>query len=207
MLQTIVQASTVLLCVLLTVLWYRVIRLYKDNAFDFRQVELSKAVGQVHKDSRKTLDTTKSYENKIYSLKLAQRFVGYQLNEVKKNSALAEIVEEDWLNEVSSLYFVGAIDHIGKQAGCDENSRKEIIQLTLKSNSLAASETVLEYFSNITTRAFDESNEHLIKSGSEAVKQWIENETVSDEFSLNELLGWWRYEFLTNRFEKQVAYS
>jgi|GEM_PF-1163471 len=132
-----------------------------------------------------------NYELKMDSLKSAQVFAGMQLIEVKREFSDLQKEQLDWLREAISLYLIGAIDFIGKQSKCGTKSRKQLINLVLKSNLHLSEDHAAAYFNEALHRAPCSDNDHMVRAGAKAAKLWLKQKTVPSDFSLRAQLNDW----------------
>lgn len=196
MLPSVIHILELVVCALLVVWCVRLFRLSRSETLTYqhrdvksKQDSIKKVVGQAIADKGKKVDSTINYENNMQSLKLAQSFTSAQLATLKGFS----VDDENWVNEVSSLYIIGAVEYIGNKTRCSVKCRKELVRLVLKSNHLVTKKCALSYFSEITHRAFSEQNEHLIRSGAKAAKIWLKRGVVPEDVSLrHQIAHWWR---------------
>jgi hypothetical protein len=135
--------------------------------------------------------TNVEYEIKMDSLKKAQIFAGIQLLEIKRNYSDLNQDNLEWLREAISLYLIGAVDLIGKEARCGTKSRKELISLVLKSNLSLSTENSSNYFQEALYRKFSSDNDLMVRAGAKAAKVWLSQNSVPKEMSLvTHLDGW-----------------
>ena len=131
------------------------------------------------------------YNVKMESLKLAQTFAGIQLLEIKRTYGELDQANLEWLREAISLYLIGAIDYISKQASCGANSRKDIIALVLKSNLKLDSESSTSYFKEALYRKLSSDNDLMVRAGAKAAKTWLTQQSVPKNMSLTTQLDDW----------------
>jgi len=131
------------------------------------------------------------YEQKMESLKQAQVFAGNQLLDVKREFKDLHKEQFEWLREAISLYLIGAIDFIGKQANCETKNRKELIRLVLKSNLNLSTESSISYFNEALRRSPESDNDHMVRAGATAAKLWLANNTVPKSHALRTQLDEW----------------
>jgi len=131
------------------------------------------------------------YEQKMESLKQAQVFAGNQLLDVKREFKDLDKEQFGWLREAISLYLIGAIDFIGKQANCETKNRKELIRLVLKSNLNLSTESSISYFNEALRRSPESDNDHMVRAGATAAKLWLANNTVPKSHALRTQLDEW----------------
>lgn len=176
---------------------YRVAKLTKTHETKWQHEQVERALKEepIKNDTPIVIPKPKrvkeNYEDKMESLKMAQVFAGAQMVEVKRN--LGDLQEENlsWLREAISLYLIGAVDFIGKQTNCGAKSRKELIQLVLKSNLQVSRENASVYFSEALNRQPQSDNDHMVRAGARAAKIWLKQEAVPSNFSLRTQLDDW----------------
>ena len=207
MLQLAIHALEFIVCTLVLTLCHRLYRLHQRSIIENQLGALHQLIDQVDSTHEKHQETNTAASNKgkLDCLNRSLCFADTQLKEVSENKEIAKIVESSWLNDVSSLYLIGAIDSIGKQADCNIKGRTELIQQVVEVNKLAPTTNTLAYLSNIASRALDDENVDIVRSGAAAAKQWLGTGSVSIDLSLNERLGWWHYEAITSRIERNLG--
>lgn len=131
------------------------------------------------------------YETKMESLKKAQTFSGIQLLDIKRNYGDLHQENLSWLREAISLYLIGAIDLIGKEAKCGTQSRKEIAILVLKSNLNLTTENALAYYREALYRKLSSDNDLMVRAGAKAAKNWSSYDRIPKEMSLSAQLDEW----------------
>jgi len=171
----------------IALVWYRIHYLYNRRELnDHEKIENTINIllkGDVTEDF--------SYEIKMDSLKKAQIFSGIQLLEIKRNYNNLHQENLKWLREAISLYLIGAIDFIGKQAKCDTKSRKELITLVLKSNLNLSKENTEQYFQEALYRKLSSDNDLMVRAGAKAAKHWLAENIVPKPASLKAQLNDW----------------
>lgn len=190
MLTYIIHSLEALISLLFCLLIYRLSSLYKQSIQAPELVvkeELDDEIIVVSKKSSKEAD----YYEKMESLKMAQTFVGSQMIELKRNFTDLHTDQLSWLREAVSLYLIGAIDFIGKQKQCGVKSRKELINIVLKSNLRISDENATQYFSEALYRKPQSDNDHMVRAGAKAAKVWLQQKAVPESFSLKEQLNDW----------------
>lgn len=131
------------------------------------------------------------YEQKMESLKQAQIFSGNQLLETKRASRDFQNTAPEWLQEAISLYLTGAVDFIGKHNGCDNKTRKELIQAALKSNMQISKAKAEAFFVEAVCRQPGSDSDAMVKAGALAAKSWIETQVIPEHYRLNQQLENW----------------
>ena len=132
-----------------------------------------------------------SYQIKMDSLKKAQVFSGIQLLAIKRDYNNLHQENLKWLRKAISLYLIGAIEFIGKQANCDTKSRKELIILVLKSNLNLSKENTEEYCQAALYRQLSSDNDLMVRAGAKAAKYWLTENIVPKPISLEAQLNDW----------------
>ena len=172
---------------LVALAWYRIHHLYHSRELnDHEKIEHT-----INRLLKGEVSGDESYKIKMESLKKAQIFSGIQLLEIKKNYQNLDQDNLHWLREAISLYLIGAIDFIGKQAKCDIKSRKELITLVLKSNLSLSTENTEEYFREALYRKLSSDNDLMVRAGAKAAKHWLADSRVPKPASLEARLNDW----------------
>ena len=131
------------------------------------------------------------YSHKMHCLKLAQAFAGNQLLDIKRAFTLSQSEQPEWLRQAVSLYLIGAIDFIGKQNRCENNSRKELIEIVLKSNLKINREKAKSFFVDAVCREPQSENDSMVRAGAMAAKSWLENQLVPENYRLKTRVQDW----------------
>lgn len=135
--------------------------------------------------------TTEDYEQKMHCLKLAQAFTGNQMLDIKRAFPLQPAAQPEWLRQAVSLYLIGAIDFIGKQHDCQNSSRKELIEIVLKSNLKINRDKAKAFFVEAVCREPKSDNDNMVIAGAIAAKSWLENQLVPENVRLaNRVQDW-----------------
>ncbi|MFT7372542.1 MAG: hypothetical protein ACI9T9_001229 [Oleiphilaceae bacterium] len=172
---------------LIALVWYRIHYLYNGRELnDHEKIE-----NTVNRLLKGDISDDASYQIKMDSLKKAQIFSGIQLLEIKRDHKNLHQENLKWLREAISLYLIGAIDFIGKQAKCDTKSRKELITLVLKSNLNLSTENTEEYFQEALYRKLSSDNDLMVRAGAKAAKHWLSESIVPKPVSLKARLDDW----------------
>ena len=95
------------------------------------------------------------------------------------------------MREAVSLYLIGAIDLIGKDARCNAKQRKELIRLVLRSNLNLSEADLEDYFNEALYRETSSDNDQMVRAGAKAAKTWLVESAVPSDFSLNRQLEGW----------------
>lgn len=132
-----------------------------------------------------------SYDIKMECLHQAQIFAGVQMLQIKRNYGDLHQENLAWLREAISLYLIGSVDFIGKQANCSASTRKELITLVLKSNLKVSNDISAEYFSAALYRTLSSEQDLMVRAGAKAAKAWLANEKVPEELTLTTQLNHW----------------
>jgi len=187
MLELFVHSLEITLISLLAVLCIRVKSLYLKN--------FSNGTSHIDHVIKRLIqgDTASNseYEAKMESLQKAQIFSGNQLLEIKRNYGDLHQKNLAWLREAISLYLIGAIDFIGKQAHCGTQSRKELITVVLKSNLHLSSENTEAYFKEALYRKLSSDNDLMVRAGAKAAKAWLSQESIPSSMTLTTQLDDW----------------
>jgi hypothetical protein len=131
------------------------------------------------------------YQQKMECLKLAQAFAGNQLLEIKRELYNLNTEQPEWLREAVGLYLIGAIDFIGKKNHCQTNSRKELIEIVLKSNLKISREKAKDFFVDAVCREPESDGDRMVIAGARAAKSWLETKLVPDSFRLQTRIQDW----------------
>lgn len=188
MLEVLVHTSEVALLSLIAVLFYRIHNLSTNNDKIALRNRVEAAMNRLFNANS---PLTKEYIHKMESLKNAQVFSGTQLMDIKRNFDDIHQEQLSWLREAISLYLIGAVDFIGKQGDCGIKSRKELIELVLKSNLKLTQDDISEYFSEALNRQHSSDNDHMVRAGAKAAKLWLKQKSVPGHFSLKTQLDEW----------------
>jgi len=172
---------------LVALVWYRIHCLYNNRELN----DHDKIENTINRLLKGEITEDVSYQIKMDSLKKAQIFSGIQLLEIKRNYNNLHQENLKWLREAISLYLIGAIDFIGKQAKCDTKSRKELITLVLKSNLNLSTENTEEYFQEALYRKLSSDNDLMVRAGAKAAKHWLAENIVPKPASLEARLNDW----------------
>ncbi len=172
---------------LLGVLVYRVYGLYQTQ-----YASENKRLGTLlnrFMDNKITVQD--AYQVKMDCLQSAQIFAGVQMLEIKRTYGDLHQPNLSWLRNAISLYLIGAVDYMGKQAHCNAVTRKELITLVLKSNLKVSNDISSQYFSEALYRKMSSENDQMVRAGAKAAKAWLQNEQVPDELTLKTQLNDW----------------
>lgn len=132
-----------------------------------------------------------NYEQKMHCLKLAQAFSGNQLLDIKRAFPIQQAAQPEWLRQAVSLYLIGAIDFIGKQHDCKTSSRKELIEIVLKSNLKINRDKAKAFFVEAVCREPQSDDDNMVLAGAMAAKSWLENRLVPENVRLaNRVQDW-----------------
>lgn len=172
---------------LVALVWYRIHFLYHDRELDDHE-KIQETINRLLKGE---ISDDAGYQIKMDSLKKAQIFSGMQLLEIKRDHKNLNQENLKWLREAISLYLIGAIDFIGKQAKCDTKSRKELITLVLKSNLNLSTENTEAYFQEALYRKLSSDNDLMVRAGAKAAKHWLAESIVPKPVSLKSRLDDW----------------
>lgn len=134
---------------------------------------------------------TDAYETRMYSMRQAQTFVGMQLVDLHTQLDAQQIKELDWVKEAVSLYLIGAVDFIGKQAQCSPAGRRELISFVLKSNLDLSPAGAHNYFSEALRREPSSDKDNMICAGAKAAKAWLQEKKIPQHFSLQARIHDW----------------
>lgn len=187
MLVVFIHALEIALVALLATLAYRMHSLYQAEGY--AQAQTSRSIIK-HLIQGKPA-SNQEYEQKMESLKRAQTFSGIQLLEIKRSYGNLSQENLAWLREAISLYLIGAIDLIGKDARCSTPNRKELVLLVLKSNLNLNSETALNYYREALYRKLSSDNDLMVRAGAKAAKSWLSYNKIPTEVSLHAQLDEW----------------
>lgn len=172
---------------LMALVCYRIHCLFNDRELNERE----KIENTINRLLKGETSEDASYQIKMDSLKKAQIFSGMQLLEIKKSHKNLHQESLNWLREAISLYLIGAIDFIGKQAKCDTKSRKELITLVLKSNLDLSTENTEAYFQEALYRKQSSDNDLMVRAGAKAAKHWLAESMVPEPATLKARLDDW----------------
>ncbi len=191
MIAALIHTLEVILVGLIGLLCYRITRLAQTNEHKKAVSDkMDQLIDQVVRKP-KVVPHKEGYAIKMDSLKSAQIFAGTQLLEVKREFADLQKEQLEWLREAISLYLIGAIDFIGKQSKCGTQSRRQLINLVLKSNLHLSPDHAEAYFNEALHRAPCSDNDHMVRAGAKAAKLWLKQKTVPSDFSLRAQLNDW----------------
>lgn len=187
MTSVLLYSSQLSLLGLLALTFYRIRVLYKasypeENA-SINSILNRLIEGDIHVNDQ--------YEIKMECLKQAQMFTGVQMLDIKRNYGDLNQENMSWLCEAISLYLIGAVDYIGKQARCGASTRKELITLVLKSNLKLSSLVTTQYFEEALYRKLSSENDLMVRAGAKAAKSWFGNKNVPENLSLSYQLNGW----------------
>lgn len=182
--------AAVLLLVGMT--YFKVRRLVSEDSYVYEPVEAFEQDEAIYVQPVETETTsTVDYEAKMQCLKLAQAFVGNQMLDIKRSLTNDPMEQPEWLRLAVSLYLIGAIDFIGKQSQCDSKSRKELIEIVLKSNLQINADKAKAFFIEAVCREPQSDNDHMVLAGAQAAKAWLENQAVPEENCLKTRVQDW----------------
>lgn len=176
---------TLLFLIALTV--YRVRSLFQAHALETN----SSQVADTDDFDDRLIHVKDEYQIKMECLKQAQVFSGVQMLDIKRSYGDISEQKLSWLSEAISLYLIGAVDLIGKQARCGTKTRKELITLALKSNLNLSDELSSKYYTNALYRTYSSENDLMVRAGARAAKSWISDNKVPQDLSLNSQLNEW----------------
>lgn len=131
------------------------------------------------------------YQQKMECLKLAQAFAGSQLLEIKRELYNLNAEQPEWLREAVGLYLIGAIDYIGKKNHCETKSRKELIEIVLKSNLKISRDKAKDFFVDAVCREPESDGDKMVIAGAHAAKSWLETKLVPNNFRLQTRVQDW----------------
>ena len=131
------------------------------------------------------------YEIKMECLKQAQMFTGVQMLGIKRSYKDLNSHNMAWLHKAISLYLIGAVDYIGKQAQCGASTRKELISFVLKSNLKLSNFETSQYFEEALYRELSSENDLMVRAGAKAAKSWSSNRQVPENLALSFQLNDW----------------
>lgn len=187
MIQVFLYSTQVVILALLGLLVYRIHDLYQTH-YSSENKRLSGLLNRFV-DTKITVED--DYETKMHCLQQAQMFAGIQMLEIKRNYGDLHQANLSWLREAISLYLIGAVDYIGKQAKCSAAARKEMIKVVLKSNLKISNDITSQYFSEALYRKLSSENDLMVRAGARAAKNWIAGEKIPNELSLQVQLNDW----------------
>lgn len=187
MVEVFLYSSQVVIIALLGLLAYRIHDLYRTH-YSSENKRLSSLLSRVV-DTK--INVEDDYETKMHCLQKAQMFAGIQMLEIKRNYGDLHQANLSWLREAISLYLIGAVDYIGKQAKCTAATRKEMIKLVLKSNLKISNDITSQYFTEALYRKLSSENDLMVRAGARAAKTWVSGEKVPNELSLQVQLNDW----------------
>ena len=188
MLTAFIYGLEIALIALLGALVYRIHQLYSEAGYA-EQGNIDKILKRLLHGN--TASDNLEYTKKMESLKKAQTFSGVQLMEIKRNYGNLSQNNLEWLREAVSLYLIGAIDLIGKEAKCSTQVRKELIMLVLKSNLSLTTEVTEKYYREALYRKLSSDNDLMVRAGAKAAKSWSTNHQTPKEMSLVSQLDDW----------------
>ncbi|MFT6907098.1 MAG: hypothetical protein ACJAS1_003772 [Oleiphilaceae bacterium] len=187
MVNALVYSSILCLIGLLSYMLYRIKTLY-ITSYPERATHATSILNHIFE---KDIQVKDEYESKMECLKQAQIFTGVQMLNIKRSYGDLNQENMAWLREAISLYLIGAVDFIGKQARCDTSTRKELITLVLKSNLKLSKDISNQYFSEALYRKFSSQSDLMIRSGAKAAKSWVTNQKVPNDLTLSCQLDDW----------------
>lgn len=172
---------------LMAFMFYRIKTLYIEN---YPEQERH-ASSILHQIIEKDIPVNDEYDRKMECLKQAQIFSSVQMLAIKRSYGDLNQKNMSWLSEAISLYLIGAVDYIGKQALCTTATRKELISLILKSNLKLSEEMSSQYFTDALYRKFSSEKDLMIRAGAKAAKSWLNTNNLQNELTLNYQLNDW----------------
>jgi hypothetical protein len=180
-------SSQLVIVALLALMIYRIHDLYQSH-FSSENKRLHNILNRFI-DTKITVDD--SYEIKMDCLQKAQMFAGVQMLEIKRSYGDLHQANLSWLREAISLYLIGAVDYIGKQAQCGAATRKELIKVVLKSNLKVSNDISSQYFTGALYRKLSSENDLMVRAGARAAKTWLAGEKIPNELTLSVQLNDW----------------
>lgn len=187
MVDVFLYSSQVVIIALLALMVYRIHDLYQSQ-FTTENKRLS---AMLNRFSDKKITVEDNYEIKMDCLQKAQMFSGVQMLEIKRSYGDLHQANLAWLREAISLYLIGAVDYIGKQANCSAATRKEMIKVVLKSNLKVSNDISSQYFSGALYRKLSSENDLMVRAGARAAKTWLSGDKVPNELTLRVQLNDW----------------
>jgi hypothetical protein len=187
MVNALIYSSLLCLIGLMSLMLYRVKTLYNASYPE----QATHATSILNHIIEKDIQVKDEYENKMECLKQAQIFTGMQMLNIRRSHGDLNQENMAWLREAISLYLIGAVDFIGKQARCSTSTRKELITLVLKSNLKLSEDISSQYFSEALYRKFSSENDLMVRSGAKAAKSWLTNQEVPNDLTLSCQLDDW----------------
>tara|TARA_R110001592_G_scaffold61350_4_gene186944 strand:+ start:3731 stop:4249 length:519 start_codon:yes stop_codon:yes gene_type:complete len=145
----------------------------------------------LHRIIEKDIHVRDDYDIKMECLKQAQIFSGVQMLNIKRSYGDLNQKSMSWLREAISLYLIGAVDFIGKQARCSTPTRKELITLVLKSNLKLSEEISSQYFTEALYRKFSSEKDLMVRAGAKAAKSWLNTKELPNNLTLSYQLTDW----------------
>ena len=187
MVDVFLYSSQVVIIALLALMVYRIHNLYQSHfATDNKRLN-----SILNRFIDKKITVEDAYDIKMDCLQKAQMFSGVQMLEIKRSYGDLHQANLAWLREAISLYLIGAVDYIGKQANCAAATRKELIKLVLKSNLKVSDDISSQYFSEALYRQLSSENDLMVRAGARAAKTWLTGEKIPNELSLRVQLNDW----------------
>jgi hypothetical protein len=172
---------------LLALMFFRVNALYKES-YSEEQNHVTSILDKLLEGHIKVND---AYDKKMECLKNAQIFAGVQMLEIKRSYDQLHHKNMSWLREAISLYLIGAVDFIGKQANCGPATRKELISIVLKSNLQLSDFVTSQYFEEALYRQFSSEKDLMVRAGAKAAKAWLSDNQVPEGLTLSFQLNDW----------------
>ena len=190
MLEITIHALESIVVALTTLLLFKVYKLAANDADSMAPLPINEEADEpivvVEKETAQG-----DYRHKMQCLKLAQAFTGNQLLDIKRAFTLNQSEQPEWLRQAVSLYLIGAIDFIGKQNRCENNSRKEMIEIVLKSNLKINREKAKSFFMEAVCREPQSDNDSMVRAGAMAAKAWLESQLVPENYRLKTRVQDW----------------
>jgi hypothetical protein len=172
---------------LFTLMFYRIRALYSAS-YPAENARIDSILKRLIEGDIKPQD---QYEIKMECLKQAQMFTGVQMLAIKRSYEDLHKNNMEWLNEAISLYLIGAVDYISKQAKCGASTRKELILLILKSNLKLSNLVTNQYFEEALYRKISSENDLMVRAGAKAAKSWFSDKKVPENLTLSYQLNDW----------------
>ena len=187
MVDVLLYTSQLCLIGLMSFLLYRIKSLYLES-YPEQDSHASSILNHIIDKDIKVID---EYEKKMECLKQAQIFSGVQMLDIKRSYGDLNQKNMSWLHEAISLYLIGAVDFIGKDARCSAPTRKELISLVLKSNLKLSEDISSQYFTDALYRKFSSEKDLMVRAGAKAAKSWVNTKELPNNLTLSYQLNDW----------------
>ncbi len=187
MVDALLYTSQISLIGLMSLMLYRIKSLYV-NSYPEHESHANTILKHIIEKDIRVCD---EYEKKMECLKQAQIFSGVQMLDIKRNYGNLHQQNMSWLREAISLYLIGAVDYIGKDARCSTPTRKELITLVLKSNLKLSEDISSLYFTEALYRKFSSEKDLMVRAGAKAAKAWIKTKEIQSDLTLSHQLNDW----------------